>query len=661
MLSPTSLETKLIASYDAGSDGSLLPTLSPFSQTSRLAYASPSRDGGAFSRSLLSPPRSAGKPAYGGNSSSGGRGWPSSSPLRPTTLGGHAGGSDSPLAARLSLSHSPLSPLAPAGVGGLGMLHLRDKVWASPAKGSSSGGGGGRNKTPAGAKCDAQQEGSGGGRGGGGVPTPSKSPRSRDWKTAVGDSEQRFFAAAADARDAATAVTPGELREMAKQSGRADGDRRSSSSPGYPFESWGRERAGSWGGGGEPRNAGATSTDSDRQRQSSRGRRSPWSLDDDDNENEREGHSAAFTPSGGGEHQHQHQHQDHAPNYLETPRAPSHTTPSPAASRGATATDAEAEADADDTLLAAASLVSFQKPRAAEAPRLKGPLGTSALRVTLGTPVVTTGAPSISSSVQAKLSLPRTAPTPTPTPTPSFSSVPEELRDTGNNSGAQTPADPMETAYRAAGLAVGSTGGAGSGRSQGASGAGGATAAKSEASLLKSSRHGMFDAVSPTAPVQESGTPYSVCRVDRNGRPNGTPAAASVEQKKGHGHGGSGDAKVGSLKRGAASGESAEAAVSGAHGGGEPLCHTPLKRAAAGSDCGTAAGSATRPASWSGSGAGPWATPPPMAMGTPCSGSRFRSAGDEESDYSDYETVRVVGRAEAACLSRGMAAKWYRI
>ncbi|CAM9759331.1 unnamed protein product, partial [Laminaria digitata] len=67
----------------------------------------------------------------------------------------------------------------------------------------------------------------------------------------------------------------------------------------------------------------------------------------------------------------------------------------------------------DDTLLAAVSLVSFQKPRLNDAPRLRGPLGTNALRVTLGTPVVEAGTSNISTSVQAKLSLPRTAPTPT--------------------------------------------------------------------------------------------------------------------------------------------------------------------------------------------------------------------------------------------------------
>lgn len=625
MLSPTALESKLIASYDVGSDGSLLPTLSPFSQTSRLGYASPSRDGGAFSRSLLSPPRSAGKAPYGGSNSSssssgGGRAWPSSSPHRPATLGGHAGSNDS-LGSVAGLSHSPLSPL-PTGIGGgggLGMLHLRGRVWPSPARG---GGRGRRDKT--GIRCGAQQAGAGEG---GGVPTPSKSPRSRDWKTAVTDSEQRFFAAAAVARDAATAVTPGEVREMAKRSGRVDGGQHPPSSPGDgggdPFESWGHERAGSWGGGGvggdsrngTPATINSNDVDSDRQRQSSRGGRSSWSRgNDNSNDKERDGHSATLTPPGGVEEQGQDQgqDQDHAPKFLETPRAPTHATPSPAASRGVASTDAEtdADADADDTLLAAASLVSFQKPRAAEAPRLKGPLGTSALRVTLGTPVVTTGVPSISSSVQAKLSLPRTA----PTPTTSFSSSAAELRGGGGGSGIQTPADPMETAYRAAGLSVGSGGGgAGSGRSQGPGAA--AKAAESEASLVKSVRNGMFDAVSPTAPVEESGTPYSVCRVDRNGRPNSTPAPASAEQKKGHGG-----------------------------GGGEPLCHTPLKPATSGRESGAAAASGSaeaRPAGWSGSGAGPWATPPPMPMGTPCSGSRFRSADDEESDYSDYETVRV--------------------
>lgn len=585
MLSPTALETKLIASYDAGSDASLLPTLSPASQTSRLGYASPSRDGRPFSRVLLSPPRTGGKVSDGSGAR---RAWSSPSAHGPAaTLGSHASSSDSREVSKLS--HSPPSPLSQGrGGGGRGMPHLREKEWASPAKG---GGGGGRDKT--GVKCE---------RAAGGMPTPIKSPRSRDWKTAVDDSEQRFFAAAAaHARDMATTITPGEAREMTNRSTRAKEERQSTSSRSDTFESWDRERAGSWG--GDARNAAARSED----RQTTRGRRSCWSRD---NEREEEaGRGTALTPSDGGERN---------PRYSRTPSAPSHTTPSPATSRG--------ETDSDDTLLAAASLVSFQKPRVAEAPRLKGPLGTSALRVTLGTPVVSSGA-SISSSVQAKLSLPRT------TPTPSYPSLASEMSGTF----AKGSADPMETAYRAAGLAVGSCGGVESeGRGKGSGRA--TKAVKSEPPLPKSARNGMFDAVSPTAPAQESGTPYSVCRVDRSGRPYTNPAAASTDQDKGHG---SRDAQVGELKK-APSGDSAAMTADGAHGSVEPLCHTPRKPAFAGREGAPAFESpAARPRGWSGSGGGPWATPPPIAMGTPCSGSRFRSADDEESDYSDYETVRT--------------------
>ncbi|CAN0234442.1 unnamed protein product [Ectocarpus sp. 6 AP-2014] len=620
-LSPIALETKLIASYDAGSDSSILPTLSPFSQTSRLGYASPSRDsnGGQFGRSLLSPPRSAGKLMYG----SGGRGrvW-SSSPNGPATLGSHAGSSstDSLEAARFSLSPFPRSG-GGGGGGGLGMLHLRDKAWASPVRGDRAAGREGGHAEERDGKGVAKDKGpQQQGLVGGGLPTPSKSPRSRDWKAAVGDSEKRFFAAAAaaaSARDgAAAAITPGEAREMAaKWSGRVGGgdQRQSPSSAGDPFRSWGRrERGGSRDGardaaGGKDRGAHRVETSSS------------WSCDKSEQERE------DTTPPGVPRH----------PKCLGTPRAPSHTTPSPPA----TSTDAS---DADDTLQAAASLVSFQKPRLGEAPRLKGPLGTSALRVTLGTPVVSTGTPSISSSVQAKLSLPRTSP---PRGPPSF-----PAKETGGGGGAGRGGgagvaaglrDPMETAYRAAGLEVGfSTDGRGG---QGSSPP--SLGASAEAVKRKSGpSNGMFDAVSPTAPVEESGTPYSVCRVDRKGRPNATlPAAASADQKTEHGSSSSSSGSSSNSRSGAGSAESSakEEASAAATCGAEPLCHTPLKSAADGRAA--APGVAARASGWSGSVSGPWATPPPMAMnmtmGTPCSGSKFRSADDdEESDYSDYET-----------------------
>ncbi|CAM9653567.1 unnamed protein product, partial [Ectocarpus sp. 12 AP-2014] len=614
-LSPIALETKLIASYDAGSDSSILPTLSPFSQTSRLGYASPSRDGGGgqFGRSLLSPPRSAGKLMYG--SGGGGRVW-SSSPNGPATLGSHAGSSstDSLEAARFSLSPFPRSG------GGLRMLHLRDKAWASPVREDRTAGREGghaeeRDRKGVAKDNGPQQQ----GLVGGGLPTPSKSPRSRDWKAAVGDSEKRFFAAAAaNARDGAAAViTPGEAREMAaKRSGRVGGgdQRQSPSSPGDPFGPWGRRKRG--GSRDDARDAAAG-----KDREAHRVETSSWSCDK--SEQEREDTTRLGVPRNR--------------KCLGTPRAPSHTTPSPPA----TNTDAS---DTDDTLQAAASLVSFQKPRVGEAPRLKGPLGTSALRVTLGTPVVSTGTPSISSSVQAKLSLPRTSP---PRGSPSF-----PARETGGGGGGGGGAgrgggagvaaglrDPMETAYRAAGLEVGSRAEGGGGQGFSSSSSLGASA---EAVKRKSGpSNGMFDAVSPTASVQESGTPYSVCRVDRKGRPNATLlAAASTDQKTEHG---SSSGSGSNSRSGAGSAESSakEEASAAATRGAEPLCHTPLKPAAA---CRAAApGAAARSSGWSGSVSGPWATPPPMAMnmtmGTPCSGSKFRSTDDdEESDYSDYET-----------------------
>lgn len=563
MLSPTALETKLIASYDAGSDGSLLPTLSPISQTSCMGYASPLRDGRPFSRDLLSPLRTGGDVSCGSGARS------------------HAGSSGSLEAS--NLSHSPLSPLPRSGSGGgVATLHLHEKAWASPVKG---GGDSGLGKTRF--ECEEASR---------GMPTPFESPRGRDWKTALGDSERRFFATAARACDAASMVTPREAREMAKQSTRAKEERQSPPSRSDSFEWWGRGRAMSWG--RDQRNAAHGS---------SNGGRSSWTGDNE--RDETNAHETAFTPSDGG---------DRNPEYSRIPRAPNHTTPSPATSLS--------EKDADDTLMAAASLVSFQKPRLAEAPRLLGPLGTSALRVTLGTPVVSSGA-SISSSVQARLSLPRTA------PTPSYSS----LASTTSGNFSEGSADPMETAYRAAGLALGSSGGVrGEGSSRGSGTA--PKAVKSGPSSLKSARNGMFDAVSPTAPVEESGTPYSVCRIDRSGRPDTTPAVTCAGQVKG---GGSRGVKVEKLT-GDGAATAAAAGTGSAHGSVEPLCHTPLRPGVAGREGAPAAGSASaRPAGWPELGAEPWATPPPMAMGTPCSGSRFRSADDEESDYSDYETVRA--------------------
>lgn len=244
-----------------------------------------------------------------------------------------------------------------------------------------------------------------------------------------------------------------------------------------------------------------------------------------------------------------------------------------------------------DTLVVAASLVSFQKPQIKNAPRIKGPLGTNALKVTLGTPAADIGASSIGSYVKAKLSLPRTAPTPVP------------------------PAVEVH---------VDSSSLAGIGGEHESSSSSSSVGGRHEISSLKKASTGcMFDAVSPAIVAEENGTPYSVSRVGR-------------DRRLGESHGQGGVLKEVNVYSGLEQEDPGAAVMKDGDsgGGGKVLCHTPMKSARRA--C-TSAGHAASGERWM----GPCATPPALTTGTPCSGSRFRSAGDEESDYSDYEEART--------------------
>lgn len=261
----------------------------------------------------------------------------------------------------------------------------------------------------------------------------------------------------------------------------------------------------------------------------------------------------------------------------------------------------------EDTLRAAASLVSFHKPRSKDAPRLKGPLGSNALRVTLGTPVEHIGTCSIGRSVEAKLSLPRTAPTPDAPARPSSSADGTDDKHGGCVSG------PLAPDAGSAAQVPGSKSGAGGRRSTSA---------------------GMFDAVSPAA-TADPATPYSVCRVGRDEKLKGKAKIApecGTQQPAGRGH--SSPCEHHHQEQQQPRDETETAA------GGDPLCHTPRKPASpsAGAEHGDDSKRGDR---WSEL----CATPPPraMPMSTPCSGSKFRSCKeDEESDYDDYDEVTRV-------------------
>ena len=123
MLSLDALETSLIASYDAGSDAGVLPTFSPYSQSSRQGdTTSPGR--GAFSRSLLSPPRSVGKGCGGGGSGGGsGEGGMWQSPQASAPFDGRVSCARSDSDGDSSLSHCPPSPSSRSG-GYLSLIHI---------------------------------------------------------------------------------------------------------------------------------------------------------------------------------------------------------------------------------------------------------------------------------------------------------------------------------------------------------------------------------------------------------------------------------------------------------------------------------------------------------------------------------------------------------
>lgn len=551
VLSPGTLETTLMTGYDAGSDD-LLPPFSPFSQTCRLDDASPARRAQA-SRSLLSPPRSGDK-AYGSAKM-----WSS-----PIAAGGALERRDGgeALEEEACLSHFQLSP-SPRGRADSGIVHGHGRAWASPLGGEAAVDGRRGDGEDDGAGL-VQRHGVGKGlesprrpsRGRGSKPSCDGSPRSRD------ASRSRLNGASP-----AIVITPNDASRQAAQSGRRGGneadDTRRSPLRGDPFESWDGANAEPSGGGSwrhteghSRRRAGSGSSRSSRKRKG-------------------EMHDSEFTPSGS----------TNGASWRRDLRVPSHTTPS-------------ASAFNDDTLMAAASLVSFHRPRVSDAPRLRGPLGRSALKVTLGTPVEQAGAYSISSSVQAKLSIPRTA------PTPNEPSLP------GANGGRVNRAT--------AAWAAGPRGVASAERN-----GGGVDGCETNETTKprKPKPRGMFDAISPTPASKDSasGTPYSVCRVGRDGRTEPSSASEQSAQKKGQPDRG----EEGSQRQG-------DAAV--AHGG-EPLCRTPLKHPA--KSRGAAGGSG----GWS----VPCATPPALAMGTPCSGSKFRGVGDsEESDYDDYDAYCAV-------------------
>ncbi|CAM9759402.1 unnamed protein product [Laminaria digitata] len=71
------------------------------------------------------------------------------------------------------------------------------------------------------------------------------------------------------------------------------------------------------------------------------------------------------------------------------------------------------------------------------------------------------------------------------------------------------------------------------------------------------------------------------------------------------------------------------------------MCRTPLKQAERRSAAGSSlrGGRVASREGWSG---GSCATPPALATGTPCSGSKFRSGDGDESEYSDYEQYCAV-------------------
>lgn len=319
--------------------------------------------------------------------------------------------------------------------------------------------------------------------------------------------------------------------------------------------------------------------------------------------------------------------------------------------------------ESTDALQAAPSSVSFQKPRKkTEVPRIKGPLGSSALRVTLGTPVEQIGRHSISRSVQAKLSL-RRVPDRTITP-----GAPARRSSSSNHAGSDS-GFPSNGGSRADDIcARGSTagaehGGCGSDASSSAVTLSGADSSAAAEGLKEGTSGntraarlsavvpppGMFDAVSPPAATTNPrfSSPYSVCRVggseDNTTRKGGDEAAAGgFSSRKEEGEENRPELLLNNPSwRGDASQQQHTQEGAGGMSGGsvtgdDPLCRTPMK-SVGGSGSGGGSGKAER---WSEL----CATPPAraMQMGTPCSGSKFRSCKDEEeSDYDDYDEVTL--------------------
>lgn len=248
---------------------------------------------------------------------------------------------------------------------------------------------------------------------------------------------------------------------------------------------------------------------------------------------------------------------------------------------------------------------SFPKPKNKDVPRLKGPLLSSALRVTLGTPIGHRGVSSISRSVQAKLSQARSI---------------------------HTPAGPSENTDNTHDCASANHCSGGKSRRMPAAPGTGvmpASDGKNARSTVRCVLPGMFDAVSPTVTVGRSqGTPYSVCRVDQDGKRaagDTNLAQQALDRARGRRSRAEDDTEVenkNSIK------------------GSEALCKTPLKQRNAineNSGTGGECGSCGKDARWPKL----CATPQGRLIGTPCSGSKFRSCkAEDESDYDDYDEVK---------------------
>ena len=543
MLSPTALESSLIASYDSAPPDNLMSTFSPLSQTNRLGFGSPGRGDSSNPRFLLSPPRSdESKLLCGAND------WSSPSSLGMSAFEGRF---MNDAFDGLHLSRSPLSsPLR---------TNVKTIAIGDSPSGASAGGDGGVDR-------HAKEQ---------------TSSRRRDEGLALPRREVK--------RTENTGGFRSEVEPLEATRGMSLGQRGKTSENEQAFSAFRDEAK-------DPVETVTFGGGAGKERGHENKRKSPRSRDafkagDRERKKLEGGASLKTGPASRGRHRCRPRlgrtpdEHDEGPGPSRTPSGTRGRKPS-AGRATAPATDGAA----DDTIMAASSLVAFQRPRVSEAPRIKGPLGTSALRVTLGTPASETGACSIGSSVKAKLSIPRTTPAP---------GAPDA--DAGSITSGQA----------AAGRAVNREGG-GSSTSKGV---------KSIKSSLEKAAiaRGMFDAVSPAAAVEENGTPYSVSRVGRERRADSAHGQNGLNRSK----------RTSGLEEKEPTADAVDV-----RSGGEVFCHTPRKQA--GRTCASAGRTASGERSL-----GPCATPPALTAGTPCSGSRFRSAGDEESDYSDYEEVRT--------------------